>query len=171
MNYKMMGKFLSQILMMEVIFMLPALLISIFDEEETATLGFVTAIAVISLVALALYFICRNSEKRFYAREGFVCVGISWIAISVFGCLPFLLSEEIPKPIDALFEMVPEAYSIGEVSATGWEEWGFWYSCWHWHRTGNPAAGLPCTCFGQRARDLMWASWCRKCGQRPEYYI
>ena len=95
MNYKMMGKFLSQILMMEVIFMLPALFISIFDGEEPAIMGFVTAIAVTSLVSLLLYFVCRKSENRFYAREGFVCVGVSWIAISLFGCLPFLLSGEI----------------------------------------------------------------------------
>lgn len=136
MNYKMMGKFLSQILMMEVIFMLPALLISIFDEEETATLGFVTAIAVTSLVALALYFICRKSENRFYAREGFVCVGISWIAISVFGCLPFLLSGEIPKPIDALFEMVSGFTTTGASILADVEALSrgilYWRSFSHW---------------------------------------
>ncbi len=136
MNYKMMGKFLSQILMMEVIFMLPALFISIFDGEEPAIMGFVTAIAVTSLVSLLLYFVCRKSENRFYAREGFVCVGVSWIAISLFGCLPFLLSGEIEKPVDALFEMVSGFTTTGASILTDVEALSrgmlYWRSFSHW---------------------------------------
>lgn len=136
MNYKMMGKFLSQILMMEVIFMLPALFISIFDGEEPAIMGFVTAIAATSLVSLLLYFVCRKSENRFYAREGFVCVGVSWIAISLFGCLPFLLSGEIEKPVDALFEMVSGFTTTGASILTDVEALSrgmlYWRSFSHW---------------------------------------
>lgn len=35
-----------------------------------------------------------------------VCVAGSWIAISFFGCLPFVFSREIPNFVDALFEIV-----------------------------------------------------------------
>ena len=35
-----------------------------------------------------------------------MCVGLSWLLISAFGALPFVLSGEIPNYIDALFETV-----------------------------------------------------------------
>ena len=50
MNYKMMGKFISQILFVEAAFMLPALLLSIFYEEQSAVQGFVGAI-IITLIS------------------------------------------------------------------------------------------------------------------------
>ena len=45
MNYKLMGKFLSQILFVEAVFMLPALIIGICDRSIPAVRGFVAAIA------------------------------------------------------------------------------------------------------------------------------
>ena len=63
MNYKMMGKFISQILMVEAGFMLPALLISLFDGETNAVRGFVMAIAVAVVVSLGLYLLCRKSQN------------------------------------------------------------------------------------------------------------
>ena len=41
MNYKMMGKFISQILFVEAAFMLPALLLSIVYGEQSAVRGFI----------------------------------------------------------------------------------------------------------------------------------
>ena len=38
-------------------------------------------------------------------KEGFVTVGLAWIAISFFGALPFIFSGEIPSIIDAFFEI------------------------------------------------------------------
>lgn len=106
MNYKMIGKFLSQILLVEAAFMLPALIISIFCNEGVAVRGFAVTIVAIAAAGFGLYYVCRDSVRRFYAREGLVCVGASWIAISLFGCLPFFLSGEIPNFLDALFEIV-----------------------------------------------------------------
>ena len=45
MNYKMMGKFISQILAVEAVFMLPALLISAFAGEFAAAWAFVVTVA------------------------------------------------------------------------------------------------------------------------------
>ncbi|MBE6631533.1 MAG: TrkH family potassium uptake protein [Ruminococcaceae bacterium] len=105
MNYKMMGLFLSRILAVEGLFMLPALGISIFCGEISAVKGFVVAIAVIIAVDLLFYFICRGAPSIFQAKEGLVCVGISWIFLSLVGCIPFIVSGEIPSFIDAFFEI------------------------------------------------------------------
>ena len=60
----------------------------------------------IALIAGVLHIASRGAERVFYAREGFVCVGLAWIIMSAIGCLPFYLSGEIPNYVDALFEMV-----------------------------------------------------------------
>lgn len=136
MNYKMMGKFLSQILMVEIVFMIPALLISIFDGEYPAVTGFVVTIQITAVISLVLYVLCRNSKNRFFAREGFVCVGISWIAISFFGCLPFWISREIPHFVDALFEMVSGYTTTGASILSNVEAMSrgllYWRSFSHW---------------------------------------
>ncbi|MDE7427894.1 MAG: TrkH family potassium uptake protein, partial [Lachnospiraceae bacterium] len=106
MNYRMMGKFIGRILFVEVIFMLPALLISVYHGEKDTIFGFLTGMVISLLAALFLTILCRKARKGFYAREGLVCVGASWIVMSLLGCLPFYFSGEIPHFIDAVFETV-----------------------------------------------------------------
>ena len=102
----MMGKFIGRILYVEAIFMLPALLISIYHQEEKTIFGFLTGMVITLATALLLFLLCRKARKGFYAREGLVCVGASWIVMSLLGCLPFYFSGEIPHFVDALFETV-----------------------------------------------------------------
>ena len=101
MNYKMMGRFLSQILFLEGVLMLPALGISLYCGEQPAVKGFLISVAVSMAISLALSRICRGAPSAFYAKEGFVCVAVSWIGLSLVGCLPFWISREIPKFVDA----------------------------------------------------------------------
>ncbi|MBP3474746.1 MAG: TrkH family potassium uptake protein [Lachnospiraceae bacterium] len=136
MNYRMMGKFISRILLVEAAFMLPALLISLYESEMRSVCGFLTSIVITLSLALALWFLCRKAKKGFYAKEGLVCVGASWIVMSLLGCLPFYFSGEIPHFMDALFETVSgftttgasvladvEALSMGNL---------YWRSFTHW---------------------------------------
>ena len=89
-----MGKFLSQILIVEAGFMVPALLISLYTGSRAAVYGFGLSILITAGVGAVMYYFCRNSTRRFFAREGMVCVAGSWIAISFFGCLPFVFSRD-----------------------------------------------------------------------------
>ncbi|MCI9231819.1 MAG: TrkH family potassium uptake protein [Lachnospiraceae bacterium] len=106
MNYKMMGKFIGRILMVEAVFMVPAMLISLWEREFGAVIAFMWSLAAILAAAGGLLWLGRSSQKKFYAREGLACVGLSWIAMSLLGCLPFFLSGVMPNYIDALFEIV-----------------------------------------------------------------
>jgi len=106
MNYKITGRFLAQTLLIEAIFMLPALIISIFYQEAAAVNGFLlTFLVMLPLVGL-LWLLGKGAPKALGAKEGLACVGISWIVMSMLGCLPFVFSGAIPNYIDALFEMV-----------------------------------------------------------------
>ena len=106
MNFKMIGRFLSQIIAIEAFFMLPALLISFFRGEAAAATGFLYAIGICLAVCGLLYLLCRSAGKLFGAREGLVCVGFSWIVLSLLGALPFVFSGAIPRYVDAFFETV-----------------------------------------------------------------
>lgn len=136
MNYKMMGRFCAQILTVEWLFMIPPLLISLYDSEMQAAFGFgITMIFTAALTAV-LFFICRGAKTAFFAREGMVCVGISWIVMSLIGSLPFMISGAIPDFIDALFEITSGFSTTGASIVTDVEALPrgilFWRSFSHW---------------------------------------
>ncbi len=136
MNYKMMGRFLAQILFLEAFFMLPALCISLSGGDTPAVRGFLISIALALVVALILYRICRGAPSAFYAKEGFVCVALSWIVLSFVGCLPFYLSREIPSFVDAFFEIVSGFTTTGASVVPVVEDLSkgilYWRSFSHW---------------------------------------
>ena len=71
-----------------------------------------------------------------YAREGFVSVSLSWLLLSLVGCLPFYLSGSIPSLADAIFETVSGFTTTGASILTDVEALGrgvlFWRSLTHW---------------------------------------
>ncbi len=136
MNYKMIGRFIAQILAISGIFMLPALLISWCCAEKEAAEAFVQTLLLIGVISGGLTFLCKGATKVFYAREGMVCVGISWIVLSLTGCLPFYLSGEIPSYIDAFFETVSGFTTTGSSILSDVEVLSkgilYWRSFSHW---------------------------------------
>jgi len=135
-NYKMMGRFLAQILFLEALFMIPALGISLYCGDSMAVRGFLVAIAVGAGMAVVLYLICRGAPSAFYAKEGFVCVALSWIVMSLVGCLPFYISREIPSYIDGFFEIVSGFTTTGASIVPAVEDLSkgilYWRSFSHW---------------------------------------
>jgi trk system potassium uptake protein TrkH len=107
MNYKMMGKLLGYILIVEAVFMLPSLFIGMYKAEISSIIGFGISIAISVILGVFLIIICNKSQKKgFSAKEGFVCVSVSWIVMSLIGALPFYISSQIPNYLDAVFETV-----------------------------------------------------------------
>ena len=106
MNYKMMGKFVGHIALVEGVFMIPALFIGMYHHETKSIIAFLITMAIIGIVSAFLLAVCRNSKKMFYAKEGLTCVGLSWMVLGVLGALPFGISGSIPNFIDAVFESV-----------------------------------------------------------------
>ena len=136
MNYKMMGRFLAQILSIEAVFMIPALCISLYCGDAMAIKGFLYAIAIAAALSLLLNALCRGAPSAFYAKEGMVCVGLSWIVLSTVGCLPFYISREIPSYIDAFFEIVSGFTTTGASIVPEVEKLSkgilYWRSFSHW---------------------------------------
>ncbi|MBR5120297.1 MAG: TrkH family potassium uptake protein [Clostridia bacterium] len=136
MNYKIMCRFLSLICIAEAVFMLPALAISIYDSQAKAVLGFAITIGIAVALYIAFKLLSRNNANRLTAREGFVCTAASWILMSLIGSLPFVISGEIPRFIDSLFEIVSGftttgASILGDVEALS-RGMLYWRSFSHW---------------------------------------
>ena len=136
MNYKMMGRFIAQILSIEALFMVPALIISLCCGDDMAVKGFLITLAMIAVVVALLMAICRGAPSAFYAKEGLVCVGISWIVLSLLGCMPFYISREIPHFVDAFFEIVSGFTTTGASIVPSVEALSkgilYWRSFSHW---------------------------------------
>ena len=136
MNYKMMGRFIAQILMITGVFMLPALAISVYCGETAAVYAFLLTLGVFALVIGLLMLTCRGAASAFYAKEGLVCAGASWIVLSLLSCLPFYFSREIPSYMDALFEIVSGFTTTGASVLPAVEPLSkgilYWRSFSHW---------------------------------------
>ncbi len=140
MNYKMMGRFIAQILAIEAAFMIPALLISAVCRESDAVNGFLCSIGIIIAIAALLWLRCKDAKKGFYAKEGLTCTGISWLVMSLLGCLPFVISGEIPNYIDALFEMVSGFTTTGASVVPAVEELS--HGALYWRSFSNWVGGM-----------------------------
>lgn len=115
-------------------FMLLPWFVSLIYSEETGLYFLITAI--MSFV-LGRAITAKKPEKgHFYAKEGFVCVALSWIIMSVLGAVPLWASGEIPHFIDALFEIVSGFTTTGASVVADVEALShtalFWRSFSHW---------------------------------------
>ena len=78
----------------------------------------------------------KPKSSALYTRDGFVSVALSWIVMSIFGALPFVLTGDIPFFVDALFETVSGFTTTGASILTDVEALShaslFWRSFTHW---------------------------------------
>lgn len=105
MNRRMILRLVCDILRVEAATLIPAALVSLgFHEWRPLRALLITAAvaAALSLVTLLL----PPKDKEIGAQEGFTSVALCWIAVSLVGALPFLLSGAIPNFIDCIFETV-----------------------------------------------------------------
>lgn len=134
MNTKMIKYLVGYILKTEALLMLLPCLVALVYREKT---GYYFLFASV-ICALAGYLISRKKPDNtvFYLKEGCVTTALSWIALSFFGCLPFYLSGEIPKFIDALFETISGFTTTGASILSDVEVLShctlFWRSFTHW---------------------------------------
>ena len=94
---------------------------------------------IVALISIAIGFIFSAKKPRdftFYLKEGCATTALGWIVLSIFGCLPFYISGEIPSFTDALFETIsgftttgasilPEVESLSHCM-------NFWRCFTHW---------------------------------------
>jgi trk system potassium uptake protein TrkH len=83
--------------------MLSAPVVSVMYREWSDIPGLLLAAAITSIVGFGLWRIF-DRPGELSTREGFAAVGLAWIALALFGSLPFLLTGAISNVTDAVFE-------------------------------------------------------------------
>ena len=81
MNYKSIGRFIAQILAVEALFLLPALVLSLVYKEPAATRAYLMTLAIVLVLAGLLYLATRGAKANIYEKEGLACAGISWLVL------------------------------------------------------------------------------------------
>ncbi len=127
---------MALILAIEAVFMIPALIIALFDADAVTATAFVLTIIIATVAAFIFRLLSRNAASEYFSKEGLVCVGASWIIMGIVGCLPFFISGYIPNYIDALFEIVSGFTTTGASILTNVEGLSrgllYWRSFSHW---------------------------------------
>ena len=134
MNYSIIRRILGVVIQFTGAFLaLPAICGLFYGEKQAIVYG---VLAVAYFVIGRIISSIKLSSHAYYAREGLVIVGLSWIVISILGAIPLVITRDIPNFTDALFETVSGFTTTGSsilsdveaLSHTGL----FWRSFTHW---------------------------------------
>ena len=135
MNYAMIRYIIGWILNFEAAFMSPSFVVGLIYREKSAWAIFATMLLCLA-IGVPMVLLKRPKQAVFYAKDGFVSVGLSWGVLSVMGALPFVISGSIPHPVDALFETVSGFTTTGSSILSDVEALPkcmlFWRSFTHW---------------------------------------
>jgi trk system potassium uptake protein TrkH len=85
------------------IFLVPLLIALIYREPFIHVAAFAVSGFALFLSGLLLN-VVKPSRTAFSAREGYVITVLVWLFLSLFGSLPFIITGEIPRFVDAFFE-------------------------------------------------------------------
>ena len=134
MNVSIIRYILGHIIKLEGFFMLlPCVIAVIFHENELFTY---LAMAVVCILLGSLLTLKKAKDNVFYLKEGCIATVLSWIVLSFFGALPFIITGEIPHFTDAMFETVSGFTTTGASILTNVEALChaslFWRSFTHW---------------------------------------
>ncbi|RLD36168.1 MAG: TrkH family potassium uptake protein, partial [Bacteroidetes bacterium] len=134
-NFKVIIKVIGFLLIIEGVFMFGALPFSLYyGEHESLSILYSGLITI--LTGGILWFSTRKHPKNIGRKEGYVIVAITWIIISLFGTLPFIISQTIPNFTDAFFETISGFTTTGATILTDIEAMPkgilFWRSMTHW---------------------------------------
>ena len=129
-------KVLSFLLMIEAVFMFSGLLFAWYYGEDMKPL-FLSALLT-GVVGLVIWISISPSvrKKGITRREGYLIVTLSWITVSVFGAIPFMISGYIPDFTDAFFETISGFTTTGATVLTDIESVPknllYWRATTHW---------------------------------------
>lgn len=135
MNRRMVFYTVGQMIWVEALLLLLPAGVALY-YRESCIWGILLTVLVALLAGGVFRILFRPKDQVIYAKEGFLTVALSWIALSAIGALPFVFSGEIPSYIDAFFETVSGLTTTGASILNDVEALSrgllFWRSFTHW---------------------------------------
>ena len=117
MNVPLILYYICTMLKVEAAALLPSVVISFARGETKCAVAFLITFA-ITLAAGFAHVLKKPKNRTMRVKDGFVIVSVSWIVLSAFGALPFVLSGSIPSYVDAFFETVSGFTTTGATILT-----------------------------------------------------
>ena len=134
MNFRLIFNTMGYILWVEAGFlMLPPVVAMVYGEN--CWLAFLLTATLCSIVGTLLHLV-KPKKQQMHSRDGFMAVALSWILLSLFGAVPYMLTGVLDSYVDAVFETVSGLTTTGSTVFNG-VEWLpksvlFWRSLTQW---------------------------------------
>jgi trk system potassium uptake protein TrkH len=134
-NFRIIARVFSLLLIFEGLFMLVAAAVSWMYHEQAVS-SFLYSALIILVTGVVVFTPLRNEEKIYSNKEGYIVVTGIWLLFSLFGTLPFILSGSIKSFGDAFFESISGFTTTGATILTDIESLPhgilFWRSLTQW---------------------------------------
>ena len=134
MNGAMIVYILGQVLRIEGLLMLPSFAVGLIYAETQGWTYLIWGLVCIGFGTVIT--LKKPQNTMIYLKEGCVSTALCWIVLSAFGAIPFVMTGEIPRFIDAMFETVSGFTTTGSSILTDVEAMShptlFWRSFTHW---------------------------------------
>lgn len=136
MNFKFIINIFGRVLILLGLFMLTSIIWSfVYHEKTVLPLLLSAAITLASGVAM-YYSTFKNLKKELGLKDSYFTVTFTWVIITFYGTLPYLLTGAIPGFVDAIFETVSGFTTTGSSILPDIEALPksvlFWRSLTHW---------------------------------------
>ena len=134
MNYRIILYIIGYVMKIEGALMVLPFATGLIYQEKAACSYLICGIAI--ALGGILITLKKPKNQTFFAKEGFTSVALSWVVLSLFGCIPFMMSGDIPHFADAFFEMVSGFTTTGASILTNVDSLSkaalLWRSFSHW---------------------------------------
>ena len=134
MNIRMLIYILGKVLLIEgALMVLPVICGLAYGEPETVTYIILASAYMIGGFLISLK---KPANMTIFIKDGCVATALSWLVLSVCGCIPFMMTKEIPSFTDAMFETASGFTTTGASILTNVEGLShislMWRSLTHW---------------------------------------
>ena len=134
MNIRMLVYILGKVLLIEGALMLMPVICGLFYGE--IEVFYYIGLAAIYIGAGFLISMKKPKNMTIFIKDGCVATALSWLVLSICGCIPFMLTKEIPSFTDAMFETASRFTTTGASILTNVEAMShtslMWRSLTHW---------------------------------------
>ena len=135
MNIRMLIYILGKVLLIEGILMTLPIVCGCFYGEWPFIIYYIICAAAYIILGF-LISVKKPKNMTVFIKDGCVATALSWLALSIAGCIPFVLTGEIPSFTDAVFETASGFSTTGASILTDVEAMShtslMWRSLTHW---------------------------------------